>query len=43
MLCDKIIEMLDRKEKLAFDLSYSPECVAITVAQVVLMFFDVFA
>jgi inositol polyphosphate 5-phosphatase INPP5B/F len=40
MLCDKIIEMLDKKEKLAFDLSYSPDCVAITVAQVILMFFD---
>lgn len=40
MLCDKIIEMLDKKEKLAFALSYSPECVAITVAQVILMFFD---
>ena len=39
-LCDKIVEMLDRKEKLAFDLSYSPECISITIAQVILMFFD---
>jgi hypothetical protein len=39
-LCDTIVEMLDKKEKLAFDLSYSPECIAITIAQVTLMFFD---
>ena len=39
-LLDKIIEQLDCGQKLAFDLRYSPECIAITLSQILLMFLD---
>lgn len=40
LLGEKIIEMLDCGSRLAFDLCYSPECIVITVSQVLIMFLD---
>jgi hypothetical protein len=39
-LCEAVIEMLDRGTRLAFDLSYTPDCICISLSQVLLMFLD---